>query len=61
MKILRLHDINNPTREVLFPSDEFGGTLPLATGCVVLRKDSDVVTYVHESEDEVATLLEEEL
>ena len=57
MKLVEFHDLNNPARVVLFDADDFSTVLPLPTGSVVYRKDSDLPVYVHESPEEVATVI----
>jgi hypothetical protein len=59
MAFLRLHDLNNPTREVLIDTSTGFDVRPTngGTGSVIIR--GDVVTFVHESPDEIDTLIAE--
>jgi hypothetical protein len=60
MKFLRLHDLNNPTQEVLIDMSTGIDVRPAngGTGSMVIH--GDWVTFVHESRDEIETLVEEE-
>jgi len=58
--IITLHDLNNPTREIKFDHADFSEAMPTntGTGSLLLRKDSDLATFVHESPSEVEDLVE---
>ena len=58
MRLIELHDVNNPSRIVPFDADDFSTVIPQNQGCAVIRKDSDIVVYVHESACEVMMLIE---
>jgi hypothetical protein len=58
MRLIELHDVNNPSRVVPFDVDDFSSAIPMNQGCAVIRKDSDIITYVHESAEEVMLLVE---
>ena len=60
MKFLRLHDLNNPTQEVLIDTSA-GFTVrpaPGGTGSMILCVAGVIV--VHEDRNEIETLIEEE-
>jgi len=60
MKFLRLHDLNNPTQEVLIDTSA-GFTVrpaPGGTGSMILCVAG--VIFVHEDRNEIETLIEEE-
>jgi hypothetical protein len=63
MKYLKLHDLNNPTRIVLIDYDGAFDILPApgGTGSVLIHHDSDITILVHESAEEIATLVGEEV
>lgn len=58
MRLIELHDALNPTRIVSFDADDFSMAVPQTEGCAVLRKESDIVIWVHESAEEVMMLVE---
>ena len=58
MRLIELHDVNNPSRVFWFDADDFSTAIPQNQGCAVFRKESDIVLYVHESTEEVMMLIE---
>lgn len=59
MKLLILHDLNNPNREVPIDASDYSMASPLATGSAVLTKASGQPVLVHESPEEIARMIEE--
>ena len=57
--MLRLHDLNSPSRVVLVDAEDISIILAMPTGSAILMKDVANPIYVHESTDEIATLEEE--
>jgi len=58
VRLIELHDALNPARVIPFDADDFSTAIPQNTGCAVLRKESDIILYVHESSEEVMMLIE---
>lgn len=59
MRIIQLHDVNNPSRALPFDADDFSTVIPMNQGCAVFAKGSDHAILVHESSEEVMTLVEQ--
>ena len=57
--MLRLHDLNNPSRVVLVDAEDIVVISAMPSGSAILLKDVANPLYVHESTDEIATLEEE--
>ena len=58
MRLIELHDVNNPTRVLPFDADDFARAIPMNQGCAVFGKGSDYAVLVHESSEEVMMLIE---
>lgn len=58
MKLVVLHDINNPSQKIPFDSEDFDAAVPYGPGSAVRLKSSDQPIAVHETPDEVIALLE---
>jgi hypothetical protein len=58
MKLLILHDINNPTRIIPMDPADFSMAAPYLSGGMVYVKDREAV-LVHETPEAIAALLEE--
>ena len=61
MTWIRLHDLNNPNQEVLIDVTMHFNVVPNSAGMgsILLFTDGPPI-YVHESRDEIETLVEEE-
>lgn len=60
MRLIILHDINNPSREVPLDPTDYSNAAPMNTGAAVRLKSSDVPILVHESPEEVRAIIEGE-
>lgn len=60
MRLITLHDVNNPSREIPIDAEDFSHAAPLATGSAVRLKSAETPVLVHESPSEIRALLEAE-
>ena len=58
MRLITLHDVNNPMQQIPVDADDFSTAVPLGTGSAVRLKSSDAPVMVHESPEEIVALLE---
>jgi len=58
VRLVELHDALNPARVIPFDADDFSMAIPQTQGTGILRKDSDIVIWVHESSEEVMMLIQ---
>lgn len=59
MKMVMLHDMNNPTQKKFLVVENFCNVEPLGSGSAVKVSDSDVPLLVHETPEEVDKIIEE--
>lgn len=57
MKILKLHDMNNPTRLVPIDVEDYSTAVPCGSGSAVRLKSSDAPVLVHETPEEITAML----
>ena len=58
MRLITLHDINNPTQEILMDADDFSVCAPFGSGSTIRLKSSDQPIAVHEPPAEVLRIVE---
>jgi len=57
MKIIKLHDKNNPERIIPFDAADFSMAVPMLGGSALRLKSSDSLTQVLETPEEILDLL----
>jgi len=57
MRLIELHDKNNPTRVIAIDADDFSAAVPHLDGSAVRLKDGDALYIVHETPEEIVELL----
>jgi hypothetical protein len=58
MRLIILHDLNNPAREVPIDAGDYSSAVGLASGSAVRMKSSDAPLLVAESPEEIVRILE---
>jgi len=58
MKIIKLHDLNNPTRIVPFDAADFSVAVPYLGGAALRLKSGDALIPVIETPEQILDLLE---
>lgn len=59
MKIIELHDKNNPTQVIPLVADSFELAVPYLGGAGIKLKSSDAFIVVHETPEEIIALLQD--
>jgi hypothetical protein len=57
MKLITLHDLNNPSQEIGIDADDFSLAVPFGSGSSVRVKSSDQPIAVHESPERVLEIV----
>jgi hypothetical protein len=60
MRLISLHDLNNPSREIAVDADEISAVEPLATGSAIRLCGGEMPVLVHESPGEIVKLSQRE-
>ena len=58
MKLIVLHDINNPDRVLPMDAEDFSAAQPYLGGALVYRKDSDTPLTVYETPEKVLEIIQ---
>lgn len=58
MRLLILHDLNNPNQEIPIDVEDYSSASPLPTGSALRTKSSDMPLMVHESPHEIIQMIE---
>lgn len=59
MKLIALHDLNNPSQEIGLDAEDFSLAVPFGSGSSVRVKSSDQPIAVHETPKQVLELVQE--
>lgn len=59
MKLVTLHDLNNPSQEIGLDADDFSLVAPFGSGSSVRVKSSDQPIAVHEAPERVLEIVRE--
>lgn len=60
MKIVRLHDLNNPSRIIPFDAADFSAAVPYLGGSALKLKDCEALIPVIETAEQIIALLGEQ-
>ena len=57
MRLVELHDINNPQRIIALDADDFSAAIPYGSGSAIMLKSNSQPIAVHESTTEVEEVI----